>query len=162
MPSPEITLRMPTRKDGSAVWALIRACKPLDENSMYCNLLQSDHFRDTCVIAEVGGEIGGWISAYLMPGAPDTLFVWQVAVAPAARGMGLGGRMLEALLDRPFCAGVRQIQATVTPTNDASRAMLQGFARRRNATLSTEPYIDSDAHLAGLHPSEDRITITLA
>jgi L-2,4-diaminobutyric acid acetyltransferase len=160
--SDQITLRQPTMEDGSAVWALIRACKPLDENSMYCNLLQSDHFRDTCVIAEVGGEIGGWISAYLMPGAPDTLFVWQVAVAPAARGIGLGGRMLEAILDRPFCAGVRELQATVTPTNDASWAMFRSFAKRRNATLSAEPYIDRDAHLAGLHPSEDRITITLA
>lgn len=32
-------LRKPETTDGSAVWELIRDCEPLDENSMYCNLV---------------------------------------------------------------------------------------------------------------------------
>ena len=39
-------LRVPTAEDGSAIWELVRSCKPLDENSMYCNLLQCDHFAE--------------------------------------------------------------------------------------------------------------------
>jgi L-2,4-diaminobutyric acid acetyltransferase len=46
-------LRKPEGEDGSAVWDLVRECKPLDENSMYCNLIQCDHFSDTCVLAEL-------------------------------------------------------------------------------------------------------------
>jgi L-2,4-diaminobutyric acid acetyltransferase len=61
-------LRKPDANDGAAIWELIRACKPLDENSMYANLIQADHFRDTCVVAELDGEIVGWISGHMIPG----------------------------------------------------------------------------------------------
>ncbi len=47
---PALVFRKPDAKDGSEIWKLIQRCKPLDENSMYCNLVQCDHFRDTCVI----------------------------------------------------------------------------------------------------------------
>ena len=84
---PATSLRTPRAEDGAAIWNLVRDCKPLDENSMYCNLIQCDHFRDTCVVAELNGQIAGWISAYVVPSDETrTLFVWQVAVAPAARG----------------------------------------------------------------------------
>ena len=51
-------LRKPEATDGAAIWDLVRACKPLDENSMYANLIQADHFRDTCVLAELDDEVG--------------------------------------------------------------------------------------------------------
>ena len=94
------TVRMPTSEDGAAIWELIRSCEPLDENSMYCNVIQCDHFAETCVLAEVAGETAGWVSAYVMPNDPETLFVWQVAVADEARGRGLGTLMLQAILRR--------------------------------------------------------------
>ncbi len=79
MRSAHPTIRRPSAADGPEIWNLVRACKPLDENSMYCNLLQSDHFADTCSLAELSQQTVGWVSAYVMPNAPDTLFVWQVA-----------------------------------------------------------------------------------
>ena len=96
-------LRKPESTDGPAIWELVRDCKPLDENSMYCNLVQADHFRDTCVVAELDGEIVGWISGHMIPGA-DTFFVWQVAVGEKARGCGLGRKMLAHLIAREECA----------------------------------------------------------
>jgi len=98
-----ITLRMPNGTDGSDVWALVRECQPLDENSMYCYLIQCDHFAETCVLAEMNGQPVGWISGYLRPDAPDTLFVWQVAVSAAARGKGLGRGVV-----RQFCPPQRR------------------------------------------------------
>ncbi len=50
-------LREPEAEDGADIWALVRDCKPLDENSMYCNLIQCDHFSDTCIVAELDDEI---------------------------------------------------------------------------------------------------------
>ena len=82
-------LRKPESTDGSAIWELVRACKPLDENSMYSNLVQADYFSDTCVVAELDGEIVGWISGHMIPGS-DTFFVWQVAVGKKARGFRAG------------------------------------------------------------------------
>ena len=54
-------LRKPDATDGKNVWELVRSCRPLDENSIYANIIQADHFRDTCVLAELNGEVVGWI-----------------------------------------------------------------------------------------------------
>jgi len=157
-----ITLRMPNGTDGSDVWALVRECQPLDENSMYCNLIQCDHFAETCVLAEMNGQPVGWISGYLRPDAPDTLFVWQVAVSAAARGKGLGRRMLTALLERDACAGIEQIQTTITKDNEASWALFGSFARRNDADLDSEAHFRRDQHFDGAHATEHMVTITLS
>ena len=82
--------------DGFDVHNLIASCPPLDRNSMYCNLLQCQHFSNTSVIAldEYSQEVLGFISAYIKPSDSDTLFVWQVAVSEKARGKGLAKQML--------------------------------------------------------------------
>lgn len=153
-------LRKPDATDGADIWALIRACKPLDENSMYCNLVQADHFRDTCVVAEMDGDIVGWISGHMIPGENE-LFVWQVAVSPKARGLGLGRRMLSTLLARDVCAGAERLKTTITEDNDASWALFRSFARSVGGTLEDEPHFESDAHFDGQHDTEHMVTIAL-
>src|SRR3546814_6183592 len=49
----EIHYRRPQKADGPAIWALIRSIQALDDNSLYCNLLQCSHFADTCALAEL-------------------------------------------------------------------------------------------------------------
>lgn len=154
-----IILRKPNAKDGVAIWELIRACKPLDENSIYCNLVQADHFRDTCVLAECDGEIMGWMSGHLLPAEPETLFIWQAAVSEKARGAGLARRMLAELIDR---TGARQIKTTITKDNDASWALFTRFAKARDAALESEAYFERDAHFGGRHATEYLVTITFA
>ena len=96
---------------------------------MYCNLIQCDHFRDTCVVAERDGVVLGWVSAYVMPSDPDTLFVWQVAVSAQARGMGLGTKMLADILDRDDCDEVTRLQTTITRDNEASWSLFPPLLR---------------------------------
>ncbi|MEO7170661.1 MAG: hypothetical protein ABIY39_09830, partial [Sphingomonas sp.] len=72
-----LKFRLPRAGDGPRIAALIAASPPLDTNSTYCNLLQCSDFADTCIVAERGDAIVGWISAYRPPSAPDRLFVWQ-------------------------------------------------------------------------------------
>jgi L-2,4-diaminobutyric acid acetyltransferase len=150
----EVSLRVPRPTDGAAVTALIAACPPLDVNSAYCNLLQCSHFAESCVLAERQGEAIGWISAYRPPSAPDQIFVWQVAVHPSARGMGLGGRMLDALLARPSARGATYLTTTVTEANAASWAMFSRFAKRRGLGLDRAPLFEREAHFAGAHDTE--------
>nr|WP_232796420.1 diaminobutyrate acetyltransferase [Roseovarius salinarum] len=157
-----MVLRKPDREDGSAIWDLIAACHPLDENSMYCNLIQCDHFRDTCVLAEIDGEPVGWISAYVMPQDPETLFVWQVAVSEKARGRGLGTRMLSELFARDACEGVTRLQTTITISNDASWALFGRFARAQGGKLRSEPHYTREDHFDGRHATEHMVTIEFA
>ncbi len=143
------------------MWRLIAECKPLDENSMYCNLLQCDHFADTCILAEKGGEVVGWVSGYRVPDDRQTLFVWQVAVSPKARGESLGRRMLDALLARGACRGVCRVQTTITDDNAASWALFTRFAERAGAKLDHETHFCRDRHFKGAHDTERMVTIRL-
>ncbi|WP_428511624.1 diaminobutyrate acetyltransferase [Roseovarius sp.] len=156
------TLRCPEPTDGSEIWELVRECKPLDENSMYCNLIQCDHFADTCVLAEIEGQPVGWVSAYVMPSDPETLFVWQVAVSETARGMGLGSVMLKEALEREACEGVTRIQTTITSDNDASWALFRKFTDEFGTKLDAQAYYEKDEHFNGQSKTENLVTITLA
>lgn len=153
-------LRKPDATDGAAIWELVKDCEPLDENSMYCNLVQADHFRDTCVVAELDGEIAGWISGHMIP-AKDELFVWQVAVSPTARGMGLGKKMLLDLIERDACEGATHLKTTITKNNDASWGLFRSFARSIGGELSDSPHFQCDEHFDGHHDTEHMVTIAL-
>ena len=155
-----LRLRKPDATDGSAIWELVRDCAPLDENSMYCNLVQADHFRDTCVVAELNGEIVGWISGHMIPNE-DAFFVWQVAVSPKARGFGLGRRMLTHLVNRDECADASTLKTTITAENDASWALFRSLARAIGGRISDRPHFKREAHFDGNHDTEHLVTIAL-
>lgn len=153
------SLRPPNADDGPAVRELIAACPPLDRNSLYCNLLQCTDFADTCIVAERGAGPEGWVSGYVPPADPHALFVWQVAVHPEARGEGLAGRMILALLERPACEETERIETTITPDNDSSWALFAAVARRLNAPIERRLRFDAEIHFRGRHDSEHQVTI---
>ncbi len=150
----EIVLRSPCAEDGAAVYKLIADCPPLDTNSMYCNLLQCAHFSATSVAAELNGDLVGFISGYIQPDKPDTLFIWQVAVGEKARGQGLAGRMLKEILARPACAAVRYIETTITPDNRASWALFDSLTNKLGTELKRSVMFERQQHLAGQHETE--------
>jgi len=156
------TLRQPSSTDGAAIWELVRACKPVDENSMYCNMIQCDHFAETCVLAEIAGKVVGWVSAYVMPNDPETLFVWQVAVSEEARGLGLGTSMLQDILDRDVCDDVQRVQTTITSDNDASWALFRKFGKVQGSRLDVQPYYTQALHFQNRHKTENLVTIPVA
>jgi L-2,4-diaminobutyric acid acetyltransferase len=159
-PRSPVTFRAPTSEDGADVWDLIRKSGPLDENSMYCNLVQCEHFADTCVIAELDGVIVGWISAFIPPDDPHTLFVWQVAVGESARGRGVAKKMLNELFARPVCADVTGLKTTITAENEASWSLFNSFAENMDAELDHEPHYEEDTHFGGKHATEYMVTIS--
>lgn len=153
-PKDDIVFRKPESQDGNRVHKLISECKPLDENSVYCNLLQCTHFADTSVAVEMDGDLVGFISGYIPPKQQNVLFVWQVAVHEKARGKGLAKRMLADLINRQYTTDVQFIETTITPDNDASWGMFRSFAYERS--MPTEEFIlfDSRIHFAGEHNDE--------
>lgn len=133
-----ILLRPPGRRDGALLHDLVAACPPLDLNSRYAYLLLCEHHAQTSVVAEAGSELVGAITAYVPPQQPDTLFVWQVAVASRMRGQKLGTRMLQHLLQHCVQAqGLRWIETTISPSNLASHHLFTQFAVRHDAGCTT-------------------------
>lgn len=142
-----------------AVFSLISSCPPLDTNSSYCNLLQCSHFANTSVAAEKSGSLVGFISGYIIPDRPDTLFIWQVAVSDQARGLGLASRMLEHILNRSRSTSIQYLETTITQENDASWALFKRLSRSYSANFTSSIWMDRDKHFDGLHDSEELVRI---
>lgn len=149
-----VVLRKPGAKDGDPVHTLISHIPELDSNSSYCNLLQCSHFSDTSVIAESHGEVVGFISGYQQPKDPSVLFVWQVAVAPKARGIGLASKMLQALLARQTELKVTHVETTITADNRASWALFNRLAKDCATQLERSLLFDRIEHFNDKHDSE--------
>lgn len=149
-----VILRKPTAEDGQSVHRLITRTPELDSNSCYCNLLQCSHFSDTSIIAEKQGAVLGFISGYLKPTHPKTLFIWQVAVSSDARGQGLGSQMLRQLLERKESTSITHLETTITETNKASWALFNRLAEHFDAPLERSVMFDRTTHFNDEHDSE--------
>ncbi|MCL7942602.1 diaminobutyrate acetyltransferase [Marinobacter sp. ATCH36] len=149
-----INLRTPVKDDGYRLHQLVAECPPLDPNSIYCNLLQCSHFAETGVAAEIDDDLVGFISGYIPPQQPETVFVWQVAVHEKGRGQGLAKRMLKAIVSRDACKDVTHMETTITEDNEASWALFRSFARDMGAELTYQEHFEKDTHFGGKHDSE--------
>lgn len=153
-----VICRKPSLEDGMAVFRLVESCPPLDTNSSYCNLLQSSHFADTSIVA-ADEKIVGFISGYILPARPNTLFIWQVAVAEQARGIGLASRMLQELLTRENCKEVSYLETTITQDNLTSWALFKNVAKKISADFQSSPWMDKTTHFNDQHDSEALVRI---
>lgn len=140
-------IESPTKADGAALWRIARDSKKLDLNSSYAYLLWCRDFADTSVVAKVDGAAVGFVIGYAKQ---DTGFVWQVAVDASQRGKGLAGALLDELFTRLVARGVRYLETTITPDNEASIRLFASFAKRWNATVER-----TDLFSAADFPSED-------
>jgi L-2,4-diaminobutyric acid acetyltransferase len=146
-------------EDGATLWRLVQDAGTLELNSPYTYVLMSTHFSDTCLLAESDdGEPLGVVVGYRPPTDPEAVFVWQVAVAPEARGQGLGRRLLEELVARTAGDGVRYLEATVTPDNEPSRKLFRSFARELDTKCRVEDFMGREV-FPGTHEAEDLFRI---
>lgn len=155
----EYFFRAPTVTDGAEMWRLARESGALEVNTAYAYLLFSQHFADTCVVAERNGKPVAFVSAFVSPAAHDTVFVWQVAVAHEERGQGVGQKLLHHLLARPACRRVRRLEATVTPSNTASRALFESVARDLDVPFSVYSGFGTDLFPGEGHEPEELVRI---
>jgi L-2,4-diaminobutyric acid acetyltransferase len=155
----KVVFKHPQAGLGSKVHKLVSECPPLDQNSMYCNLLQTHHFSATSIAAIHQSNLIGFISGYLIPDRPDTLFVWQVAVDSKARGIGLASRMLNELLQRPTCSKVKYLETSITSKNEASWKLFERLASSLKTSLNKSVLFDQVHHLNGQHDTEHLVRI---
>jgi len=130
------------------MWALADRAG-LDLNSPYAYVMWAEYHSATSIVAEADGELVGFVTGFRVPGSPDTVFVWQIAVDERQRGAGIGGRMLDELVGR---TGAQSIEATVTPDNAASAAMFRALGARHDGdveeTLAFEEQLFPEGHEA--------------
>lgn len=136
-----IILRPPTVADGADLWRIAEGTGVLDTNTPYAYLLWARDFAETSVIAEVEGEPAGFITGYLKPNDPSTLFIWQVAVDSTFRGRGLAKKMLFELVTRSSAA---RLETTITADNEASIALFTALARAHDTEIARRDLFSED------------------
>ncbi len=154
-----LSFRTPVADDGPAIHALVERCKPLDLNSRYCYIILCEHFSSTCVVVEQGDEVLAVITAYIPPDRQDTLFVWQVAVDTRFRGQGLAKKMLTHLLQRNHLKHIQYVEATVNPSNDASRSIFKSLAKASQCPIDEALLFPAVMFGEGDHEQENLIRV---
>lgn len=157
-PDSDAVFRVPTAADGYRMWEIARDSGVLDVNSEYAYVLWGAEFAESSIVVEVEGRVVGFVTGFLRPSEPDSIFVWQVGVDADQRGKGLAARLLHGLMDRLTDRGVVRLRTTISPDNEASQRTFGAVARDRGMTLSREDYLSADLLGEG-HEPEDLYTI---
>ena len=154
-------LRNPTIDDAPAIHQLVRDSPPLDLHARYAYLLLCHHFADTCLVAEEDHRLVAAVTAYRPPKQQDTLFIWQVMVAASHRGKRLASQLLMHLIRQDTCRDIAFVEATVTPSNTASRKLFGRIASETGSSIHWTPLFTSE-HLSDAdqaHEAEDCVRI---
>jgi len=112
------------------MFRIVKESKVLDVNSSYCYLMWSKYFNKTSIVAQHDDQVIGFISGFIQPESPDTLFIWQIAVEPSFRGRGLATKLIDQLLKQLRHENIRYLEATVTPSNLPSSNLFKGIAQK--------------------------------
>lgn len=77
------------------------------------------------------GPVGRALSGYVPPPSPDAYYINNIAVDGTKRGLGLGGKLLQQVIDTCRVKGYRCIELDVTAPNEGAIAFYrkQGFRR---------------------------------
>ena len=142
--------RHPEVDDGQAIWELVRDTGVLDINSAYSYIMLGEYFSETCLIAEHKGRMVGFVSGFIPQQQPDTLFIWQVAVAGSERGRGLAKTLVMKVLEQPACADLHYLECTVTPSNKPSKRLFGSIARELGTELRIKEGFEGE-----LFPEDD-------
>ena len=151
-----VTFRNPQVADGAAIWRVVKDSGVLDLNSAYMYLLLAKEFGDCCVVAEHNGQVVGFVTGFRPPARTDSIFLWQVGVDASMRGQGLGKRLLAAFLQSRGAEGATMLETTISPSNEASKALFTAIARELGTGITSQDGFRTD-HFPpeGDHEAED-------
>jgi GNAT superfamily N-acetyltransferase len=91
---------------------------------------RSAGFAAVNFLAEAEAGVVGLVGAYRSKAEPGTVELVSMWVAPAARGQGVGERLVERVVEWAAAAGATHVALWVTKGNDAATALYTktGFA----------------------------------
>lgn len=88
------------------------------------------HFRDTGLVAESGGDLVGFVIGFASQAEPGVAYIHFVGVDPGHRGGGLGAELYERFFALALERGCTEVRCVTSPVNTGSIAFHRrmGFA----------------------------------
>lgn len=83
------------------------------------------HFRPTTFVAEIDGELAGFVAGFVSQTDPSTAYAHFIGVDPAFRGRGVGEALYGRLFEAARAAGCRRVEAITSIVNSGSIAFHQ-------------------------------------
>ncbi|MCM3556838.1 diaminobutyrate acetyltransferase [Janibacter melonis] len=155
----DVRYRKPKVGDASTIFELVKHTPALDLNSWYYYAIFFRDFSDTSMVAEVNGEVAGFVTGYLRPQRPDTLFLWQTATTLTHGVTNLGLHLIAELVDAvQQRTPLAYVEATIDPNNRAISMQFRMLARLLKTDKSEELAFSAD-HFSELEHDEQLIRI---
>lgn len=126
------------------------SARSLSDYWLYCRFLS-----DTCLVAEVAGEITGVVIAIVNQSSSDEAYIQDLAVSPDSREKGLGAGLLAAL-EKALCdKGCSRVWLTSEPDNSTAMRLwaIAGFQNNVADYQDGDLWVSRD--LKG--PGKDRV-----
>ncbi len=140
----DVTYRQPQLNDATRIYELVRNVDALDLNSWYHYAIFARDFADTSLVADVDGQFAGFVTGYIRPTQPDTLFLWQTATTLSHGVSNLGLNLIHELVQTvKVQRGVRYVEATVDPTNKAIAMLFRLLARQLRAEKKDDVLLEA-------------------
>ncbi len=148
--TPEVTIRRATVHDLEAVAAIERSCfEPGDAFSRRQLHYLVTRSQGGCRVACRGNEVVGYLSL-LARRTAQNLRIYSVAVAPEARGLGVGQQLVDAAVDAARELGLRTLTLEVRTDNRPAIALYERNGFRCDKLLRGYYHDGTDAHRMSL------------
>lgn len=119
------TIRPAREEDFRAFAEFAASCPPLEAYPLHQYRIVLRCAGGSCLLAEEAGRTVGMVTGLPSRSAPGTWFLWQIGVAPAAQGRGLGRALLDRLEALLREQGFSRVELTVDPENGPSRRLFE-------------------------------------
>jgi L-2,4-diaminobutyric acid acetyltransferase len=164
-----VQIRTPRMDDVPGIALLVRECRPfLTAHASYLYWAYCRYYAETCALAEVDGQIAGWCHANAV--GRGKYFSHQTAVAPWARGLGIGRSLWAHVLNRIKHEPGFALEFTIERRNIAALKMLTAAAEDAGLCLTktgeTADLLEADSceevyRIAALAPRVNTISTNL-
>ena len=131
-------IRKAREEDFIKIHNFVSSCGVLEKYPAHVYKIILRYFSDTCLIAEDGDKIAGFVSGFFSQREKHKYFLWQIGVDPALRGRGVGSSILKELEKRLGNKACRLIELSVDPENISSRKLFEKM-KYKNVSSKTGP-----------------------
>jgi L-2,4-diaminobutyric acid acetyltransferase len=137
-------------RDAEILQAFVSKCPPLDPHTLFTYWVLARYQPTYGFVAQdFNGEVIGLLTAIASSNDHETVYVWQIGVAPAVRGNGLAQDLLHELNMAALQNRRRLLEVSIDSHNQESHCLFHAFARAQSATLEVVDVLElHDEHYA--------------